>query len=347
MRISAKKEDKDYYCSEVVNDNELYYPLLNGPKDFSLNSLDFMYIKDDAAEDSFTNNSIIKFNIDIPEEINPTDTFINTNANTSQFFFSYEKIESILSDNINYNIYLNKLNECKEKSEIKEIHYEMNQSKKIRKKYGTNVNSKYIKCKKDRGRKKAEDQIKGEHNKKSPDNIIKKIKGYFTEFLIIFVNAIINREKCTKEKIELKSLNHKKYLNKMKKSEELKFLKMTVKDYLSQDISPKYIKSKADYNKIIINKILHDQKGDEVIDFVFNMTIKDWIELFTLQKSIYDFDNLRVSICEVIEDRVPSMSELFDEILEKNNDDIYFTKFVFYLYNYENWFEIKRGRKEN
>ena len=133
----------------------------------------------------------------------------------------------------------------------------------------------------------------------------------------------------------------------MKKSEELKFLKMTVKDYLSQDISPKYIKSKADYNKIIINKILHDQKGDEVIDFVFNMTIKDWIELFTLQKSIYDFDNLRVSICEVIEDRVPSMSELFDEILEKNNDDIYFTKFVFYLYNYENWFEIKRGRKEN
>ena len=260
------------------------------------------------------------------------------------FFFSYEKIGSILRDNIHYNIYFKIINECKEKSEIKEIDYEMNQLAKIRIKYGTN--SKNIKSKKDRGRKKAEDKNKGDHNKTSPDNIIKKLKGYFTEFLIIFVNAIINRGKSNKEKIELKSLNHKKYIDKIKKSEELKNLKMTVEDYLSQDISPKYIKSKADYNKNIINKILHDQKGDEVIDFIFKMTIKDWIELFTLKKSIYDFKNLSISNCEVIEKKIPSISELFDEILEKNNDDIYFTKFVFYLYNYENWFEIKRGRKE-
>ena len=109
----------------------------------------------------------------------------------------------------------------------------MNQLKKIRKKYGANVNSKDLKCKKNRGRKKAENEYKGDHNKKSPDNIIKKVKGYFAEFLIIFVNAIINREKSNKEKIELKSLNHKKYIDKIKKSEELRFLKMTVKEYLS------------------------------------------------------------------------------------------------------------------
>ena len=221
----------------------------------------------------------------------------------------------------------------------------MNQLAKIRIKYGTN--SKNIKSKKDRGRKKAEDKNKGDHNKTSPDNIIKKLKGYFTEFLIIFVNAIINRGKSNKEKIELKSLNHKKYIDKIKKSEELKILKMTVKDYLSQDISPIYFKSKADYNKNIINKILHDQKGDEVIDFIFKITIKDSIELFTLKKSIYDFKNLSASNCEVIEKKIPSISELFDEILEKNKGDIYFTKFAFYFYNYENWFEIKRGRKEN
>ena len=283
-----------------------------------------------------------EFNLDIPETIN----LISTNTNTSQLFFSYEKIENILKDNINYNIYLNKIRENKEKSEIKEINYEMNQLKKIRKKYGANVNSKDLKCKKNRGRKKAENEYGGDHDKKSPDNVIKKVKGYFAEFLIIFVNAIINREKSNKEKIELKSLNHKKYIDKIKKSEELRFLKMTVKEYLSQEISPKYIKSKADYNKILINKILHDQKGDGVINFVFKMTIKNWIELFTLKKSIYEFENLSLNNCEVIEQNIPSISELFDEIHEKNNDDVYFTKFVFYLYNYENWFEIKRGRKE-
>ena len=99
---------------------------------------------------------------------------------------------------------------------------------------------KFLKKKKIRQEKspeKAEDKDKGDHNKTSPDNIIKKLKGYFTEFLIIFVNAIINRGKSNKEKIELKSLNHKKYIDKMKKVKELKFLKMTVKDYLSQDIN--------------------------------------------------------------------------------------------------------------
>ena len=200
------------------------------------------------------------------------------------FFFSYEKIEIILEDNINFNIYLNKIKECKEKQEIKKIDYEMNHLPKERRKYGSNVNSENIKCKKDRGPKKAEDKNKGDHNKKSPDNIIKKLKGYFTEFLIIFVNGIINRDKFNKEKVKLKSLNHKQYINKIKKAEELNFLKMTVKDYLSQDISLKYIKSKPDYNKIIINKILHDQKGDVIVDFAFNMTIKYWIELFTLKK---------------------------------------------------------------
>ena len=93
------------------------------------------------------------------------------------FFFSYEKIGSILRDNIHYNIYYKKINECKEKSEIKEINYEMNQLTKIRKKYGTN--SKNIKSKKNRGRKKAEDKNKGDHNKTSLDNIIKKLKGYY------------------------------------------------------------------------------------------------------------------------------------------------------------------------
>ena len=95
MIISAKNEDKDYYFSEVDNDN--YYPLFDGPKDFLFNSLEFIHIKDDATEETYTNNSIIKF--DTPEEINPTDkrsseTFISTNAITSQFFFPMKRLKA-------------------------------------------------------------------------------------------------------------------------------------------------------------------------------------------------------------------------------------------------------------
>ena len=78
------------------------------------------------------------------------------------------------------------------------------------------------------------------------------------------------------------------------------------------------------------------------------MTIKDWIELFTLKKSIFEFDDLSINGREEIENKIPSWIYLFYEIYEKYEDDIYFTKFVFYLYNYENWFESKRGRnREN
>ena len=97
----------------------------------------------------------------------------------------------------------------------------------------------------------------------------------------------------------------------------------------------------------MINSILKEQKDNEVIKFVLNMTIKDWIEVFTFKKTIYEFkynNNLNLNEYEEIKKKIPSIKILFDDILEKNQDDFYFSKFVFYLYNYENWFINKRGR---
>ena len=74
------------------------------------------------------------------------------------------------------------------------------------------------------------------------------------------------------------------------------------------------------------------------------MTIKDWIDVFILKKTIYDFENLSLNGYKEIQSKIPSIKQLFEEILDKNKDDIYFTKFVFYLYNYEKWFINKIGR---
>lgn len=162
------------------------------------------------------------------------------------------------------------------------------------------------------------------------------------EFLITFVNGIINKKEYT-----LKPLDYKSNIDKMKKDEDIKLLDKTVKDYLYQDISRKYFKTPINWNKQIINHLLKDQKDNEVINFVLNMKIKDWIELFTLKKNIYAFENLSINGYEEIQNKmqkVPSIKDIFNKILEKYKDDLYFTKFVFYLYNYEKWFRSKIGR---
>ena len=76
------------------------------------------------------------------------------------------------------------------------------------KKKNTNNNNPKIKL----GRNKAEDQPERKHNKKSPDNIIKKVKGNLLEYLIDFVNGIIN-----KKEYKLKSLDYKENIDRIKK----------------------------------------------------------------------------------------------------------------------------------
>ena len=52
-----------------------------------------------------------------------------------------------------------------------------------------------------------------------------------------------------------------------------------------------------------------------------------------------DLEKLKVNI-----DFESDNNNWFSVLLEKNEDDFYFTKLVFYLYNYENWFINKKGR---
>ena len=193
MIINVSDIDENSYFSDAENDNKLNYLLLDDSKDFLIESLDFMNIIKKEPEIIYPNNNI-KEKINLTDKKN-SEILTGTNTNISQLIFSYEKIKNLLKENKYFNIYLNKIDEFKENPEIKEIDYEMNILIKKRKEYGKKDDSKNIKSKKNRGRKKAEDETKGNHNKKSPDNIIKKIKGYFIEYLIIFVNKIIRKNK--------------------------------------------------------------------------------------------------------------------------------------------------------
>lgn len=188
---------------------------------------------------------------------------------------------------------------------------------------------------KNRGRKRNGDDTKSGHNKNSSDNILKKIKKYFLQKLIIGINSIISNLKNSKN-FQLKKLDYGQVRN-LNKKFELQNLNMTLKEILSCPISCKYRSNDSDYNKKNIQKILRKEKNNEAIQYVFNLTFKEWIDIFTMKK-----DSLIKDV------KFDGLDSVLEDVLQKNNDDErYFFDFIFCLYNYEHWFLNKQDRNIN
>ena len=116
------------------------------------------------------------------------------------------------------------------------------------------------------------------HTRFSQDNIFKKIKSEIFKSPVEFINTLLNKTKEDEDKI-LK-LNYK-YINQIKKEKDIGYLNMPLKEFLSMDISSKYPKKQSNLNKENINKILDETKDNETIQFAFNMTFRDFINIFT------------------------------------------------------------------
>ena len=150
-------------------------------------------------------------------------------------------------------------------------------------------------------------------------------------------------------KIELLKLDYK-YISSSKKEQEYELLNMKLKDLFSKDISCKY-KKQSDYNKKVIENKLKD--ANDTILFVFNMTLRDWLDIFTFKKTVKDIINKYNNInCQNIDEKkieqsLVGVSKLLNNINMKNmnNGEEYMAFFIFYLYNYERWFYLKKSRK--
>ena len=198
-----------------------------------------------------------------------------------------------------------------------------------------------------RGRKTNEIKNIAIHNKMAPDNIIKKIKAEIFKYPIVFLNNILDNNKKSEEK--LFKINYQ-FINRLNREQDLKFLDMKLKELFSKEISPKYItdKRQKDFNKQYINRILNAQK-DNTILFAFNITFREWLDLFTLKKNIrqilikYDYSDKDID-CERIQKSLYGVDNLLNKIMNANDKE-YLTMFIFLLYNYERWFYKKIGRK--
>ena len=116
---------------------------------------------------------------------------------------------------------------------------------------------------------------------------------------------------------------------------------MTLKEFLSQEISPKYKNKDEETNKDNIDAILNIKnafENKEVINQIFNMTLGEWIDIFTMKKQ----SNINGSGIDKF------LKKLLKDIYknnETNNEVDYFSTFVYCLYNYGRWFDCKKGRK--
>ena len=174
----------------------------------------------------------------------------------------------------------------------------------------------------------------GKHNKYDSDNIIKKCKGTFISCMIENINIYINKEKKYEKLLDLEY----SLISSLKKDSDLELLNMKLKDIVSKDISSKY-KTKSlekNWNKKIIDEIIQNEKNNEKLMNLLNMTFNEWIDIFTYKiKNDYNKEyNL--------------LQSALIKINKKNkNDKEYLSKLIFYLYNYKRWFESKKGRNTN
>ena len=200
-----------------------------------------------------------------------------------------------------------------------------------------------------RGRKRNDDDTDRKHGKYAPDNIMKKLKSKLFEKIIKFINTIVNKNNEESEKEVFKKLDYK-YTNQMKKELDLELLDSPLKNILIKDISPKYTNLNPNSNRVKLEQILEKEekeKNDEILLFVLNLSFREFIELFCLKKTLKDIESSAIidgNILQRLMNNFPRIDSLLSDILIKN-DKVYLSHFIFHLYNYEQWFLSKIGRR--
>jgi hypothetical protein len=201
----------------------------------------------------------------------------------------------------------------------------------------------YLKIK--RGRK-TERNDGGEHNRYDADNIMKKIKAKLIDYCIKFINIMIFKN--NEERIQILKIDYK-YIDQLNKKKNLDLLEMPLLDFLSLDASGKYKSKSKDYNAKLLNEILEQKFEIEDFDtimFLLKITLNDWIDLFTYKKDILtlidEYNCLNVNDTK-IKNNFIGVNHLLNEISKENNDK-YYSLFLLYVFNFQRWFYIKKGR---
>lgn len=184
------------------------------------------------------------------------------------------------------------------------------------------------------GRKKKSDEGLGEHNKFSDDNVIRKCKNVIIDSVLKFINDKIKILYSNESEIFLKE----KKLFKLKQNQSIKsrinynklFLKKTLREIFSENISTKYSRYSPSHNKDLIEFLINEK--DEIKQ-IFNLTFMDCLKHF--RGSIL-FDELQ---------GMNQLNKYIKEIKNDKNDEEYCSVLSYFINNFENIVMEKKSRK--
>ena len=174
---------------------------------------------------------------------------------------------------------------------------------------------------------------KTKHDKWTPDNILRKIKGkLFNKYILTFLNKIL-KSQGKNLSVKLMKLDHKKYIGIVQKQTELNYLYMTLEALFSEEA----------YNKSILEKL---EKND-TINFVLNLTYIEFIDLFTHKQTIEEINPTKLRDNKIIKDNLPGVETMYTDLLEERDDNIdYSLLVIFYLFNLERSIMMKQNRNK-
>ena len=342
------------FPQKILNTND--FGSFFGEEDGNKFAFEQKLFKIDKSENNLTDFNYLQSKEDFELEKN------NENSSPPVLYTSTKIIKEIFPK-------INDLDDLKKKYsmdiELRKIEKDLSFIGKKRRKNKIKYNDNFENNKKP-GRKKLNDYTKRRHSKNSSDNIIKKIKSKFLEYSLKFINKVLNsnlnkknityynyllRKKKKEDNFEnlIKALDYK-YVNRIKKDSELSLLDKSLKEVFSQDISSKYSRLQNDSNKTIIERIVIDEKDNDIIMFALNLTLREWIDVFIYKKELKDI----TKIYNLSLEKINQLSSLFDrvdnlllDIYQKDCNKNYLSHFISLMYNYERWFYIKRGRSRS
>ena len=184
--------------------------------------------------------------------------------------------------------------------------------------------------KKKLGRKRKNDNSPSKHTKKDLDNIIRSIKSKYLKYLVNSNNSYLEKNKLPYRLSYLSG----KYGKNIKKKDNIKFLKKSIKEILSLKI--KTSKSKdipEDINKKLITDIENDIPE---INYILGLTFSDWIDIYTKKKNMIVNGNFIE--CDGFENMILEIKE---------EDENYKSDYIYCMYNYEKWFYINKPKTKN
>ena len=178
------------------------------------------------------------------------------------------------------------------------------------------------------GRKRRSDEREAYHTKYRSDNMMRKIKTYFMNFVHNYLNESLTFSHKTFLKI------NKKVSENLRKDFNMSLMQMTIKEiYEQHSINEKYsdYKKGRNINQALIKEIFEKNKDIETIKILNSKYIDLIIVLRTkfLDKFSSDLIEKEIKLGENKDDSLMYVNELKDLLI-----------------NYEEWFEKKAGRSK-